>query len=175
VNTVHRRRRWRALAGVTALVVALVASGCSSSSGASSSGPLLNGSTTVASFHNGQTITVAMGPNRIYKPLLIVNIIMCADPGGSKAHLPTSFADCDGNTIQPNSVIAKPDGSFTESAYTIYRLPNHTLGEGKTLTPICDATHECVLYVGQDQDDFSKPKLFSEPFVVTGGEADPQQ
>ena len=161
------------LAGMTASL-ALVA-GCSSSGGNGSSTPVeVNGSTTLTSLQDGQTITVAVGPNKVYKPRLQVNILECADPGGTTNHLPTAHIDCDENTIQGNTIIVNLDGSMKETGYTVYRLPNSTLGEGKTVTPICDATHECVLYVGQDQDDFSKPKLFSPPFFVTGGSADQQ-
>lgn len=162
------------LAGVT-VSLALVA-GCSSSSSATTSGPTveLNGSAGPSTFHDGQAITVSVGPNKVYEPLIIVNIIQCSDPGGQASKLPTSLSHCDENTIQGNSVIVKPDGSVHETGYTIYRLPTSTLGEGKTVTPICDATHECVLYVGQDQNDFTKPKAFSAPFFVTGGKVDTQ-
>ncbi len=80
-------------------------------------------------FTNGQTISVSMGPNKVFTPFLRLNIIQCADPGGTEANLPTSFVACDGNTIEPNSVIPKADGSFTEAYYTIYKLPNTSLGE----------------------------------------------
>ena len=161
-------------AGLSASL-ALVA-GCSSSSSATTSGPTveINGSATVPTLRDGQAITVSVGPNKVYQPLLQVNIIECSDPGGQVSKLPVSLAHCDENTIQGNSVIVKSDGSVHETGYTIYRLPNSVLGEGKTVTPICDATHECVLYVGQDQDDFTKPKAFSAPFFVTGGTADTQ-
>jgi hypothetical protein len=163
---------------LTALLAATVAlaAGCSSASSAGTTPPNveINGSSTVSTLHDGQTITVSLGPNKIYKPLLQVNIIECADPGGTSNNLPMKLLYCDENTIQANSVIVKPDGRVNEFGYTVFRLPNAQLGEGKTLTPICDATHQCVLYVGQDQNDFSKPKLFSSPFFVTGGKADTQ-
>lgn len=163
------------------LLVVLTASlalvtGCSSSPSATPSGPAveIDGSSSPTTLHDGQSITVSVGPNKVYVPLIIVNIIECSDPGGKTSKLPVSLLHCDENTVQGNSVIVKPDGSVHESDYTIYRLPTSTLGEGKTTTPICDATHECVLYVGQDQNDFTKPKAFSAPFFVTGGKADAQ-
>jgi hypothetical protein len=164
------------LAGMTASL-ALVA-GCSSSSSGSdpSTVPtvLINGSSTVSTLRSGQNITVSVGPNKHFEPLLQVNVIQCSDPGGTTANLPTKLQFCDEDTIQGNSIIVKPNGSFDETGYTIYRLPSSTLGEGRTETPICDATHECVLYVGQDQNDFTKPKAFSSPFFVTGGTPDAQ-
>ena len=173
-NDVPRALRTFLLSGM-AVSLALVA-GCSSSSSASTDGPTvqINGSPTVSTLRDGQAITVAVGPNKVYVPLIAVNIIECADPGGKASALPKSLLHCDANTIQGNSVIAKPNGSIHETGYTVYRLPNQELGEGKTTIPICDATHECVLYVGQDQNDFTKPKVFSAPFFVTGGKADPQ-
>jgi hypothetical protein len=153
-----------------------LAAGCSNSSSATTSAATveIDGSPSVSTFHNGQSVTVSVGPNKVYQPLLRVNIIQCSDPGGKVSELPVSLAHCDENTLQGNSVIAKSDGSIHETGYTIYRVPTSVLGEGKTVTPICDATHECVLYVGQDQDDFTKPKAFSAPFFVTGGTADSQ-
>ncbi len=134
----------------------------------------INGSTSVSTLRDGQAVTVAVGANKTYVPLIAVNIIECSDPGGKVSNLPKTLLHCDEDTIQGNSVIAKPNGSIHESGYTIYRLPTSVLGEGKTTTPICDSTHECVLYVGQDQNDFTKPKIFSAPFFVTGGKADSQ-
>ena len=162
------------LVGLTASL-ALVA-GCSSSSSATPSGPTveINGSSSPFTLHDGQAITVSVGPNKTYVPLIAVNIIQCSDPGGKVSTLPKSLLYCDENTVQGNSVIAKPNGSVHESDYAAYRLPTSVLGEGKANTPICDATHECVLYVGQDQNDFTKPKAFSAPFFVTGGKADAQ-
>ncbi len=92
-------------------------------------------------------------------------------PRGHDDRLPTAHVDCDENTIQGNTH-RRSRWEYERDRYTVYGLPNSTLGEGKTVTPICDATHECVLYVGQDQDDFGEPKLFSPPFFVTGGSAD---
>jgi hypothetical protein len=158
-------------ATVLAVVVALgaVLAGCSSSSASGTSALVVSDTSQGWTFHNGQTIRVAMGPNKTFKPFLRINILECADPGGTKAHLPTSINTCDENTIQANSLIPSADGSFTQKAYTVYSLPNATLGEGPTWQPVCNATHECVLYVGEDQDDFTKPKIFSQPFTVTGG------
>ncbi len=110
-----------------------------------------------------------MPANKIFVPHIRVNIMECADPGGTKANLPTKESACDANSIEGNSVLPETNGSFSESTYTIYRLPSKTLGEGKTWLPICNVTHQCVLYVGQDQGDFTKPKVFSQPFTVTGG------
>ena len=151
-----------------ALVVTTVLAGCSSSSTSSTpaSGLQVSGTANGWVFHDGQNVTVSMGPNKIFTPYIRLLIIQCADPGGTKANLPTGLIDCDANTLQGNSVIPAKDGSFSESGYTIYRLPSPTLGENSHSSPQCDATHKCVLFVTEDFNDFHKPKVFSEPFTV---------
>ncbi len=96
-----------------------------------------------------------------------VNIIECADPGGSAANLPTSLSTCDANTVEADTVLVQPDGSFVENGYTLYALPNEVLGEQSNWQPVCNPTHQCVLYVGEDQNDFTQPKVFSAPFAFT--------
>jgi hypothetical protein len=120
------------------------------------------------SYRNGQTIRISVGPNRLYVPYSRIIIIECADPRGSKSQLPTNVDTCDGNTVQGDTVLVGKDGSFSETAYPMYQLPNPVLGEQSNFQPVCNGTHKCVLYVGENQEDFSKPKLFSPPFSVTG-------
>jgi len=167
----------RAVVPVLALLAGVAASGCSGSGTTSAvdtaatyagaPGLTLSGVGPGWSFRDGQNITVRMAPNKIFTPHLRVLIIECADPGGTTGSLPTKFAACDENTVQGDTVLVQPDGSFVEHAYTTYRLPSKVLGEGPSFEPVCDATHQCVLYVGLDQNDFTQPKVFSHPFVVT--------
>jgi hypothetical protein len=95
-----------------------------------------------------------------------VIILECSDPGGSSAHLPTSISNCDENTVQADTVLVQPNGSLSEKGYTLYSLPNAALGEQSNWQPVCDATHQCVLFVGENQNDFTQPKLFSQPFSM---------
>jgi hypothetical protein len=118
-------------------------------------------------YANGQTVSVSVGPNSLFAPHSRISILECSDPGGTTANLPTSFSDCDENTVQADSVLVQSDGSFVEHAFTLYALPNATLGEKSTWTPVCDPTSKCVLYVGENQDDFSQPKVFSAPFAFS--------
>ena len=92
---------------------------------------------------------------------------MCG-PGGKRSNLPKQFDDCDENTIQGDSIIVQPNGSFSEADYTSTGCPARCSVRARPCMPICDATHQCVLYVGENQNDFTKPKVFSEPFTVTG-------
>ncbi len=118
------------------------------------------------SYRSGQTVTVSVGPNSFFTPLLKVNILECADPGGKTANLPTSISSCDGNSIQGGTILINHDGSFSANDYQVFSLPNATLGEQSNKLPVCNATEMCVLYVGQNQEDFTQPKLFSAPFTV---------
>ncbi len=118
---------------------------------------------------DGQTISVAVGPNGYFTPHAGVNILECADPGGSVANLPKDITACDGNTIQGSTILVANDGSFSESAYPAYALPSTALGEQSNYKPICNQTNACVLYVGQNQNDFTAPKVFSAPFLITPG------
>jgi hypothetical protein len=121
------------------------------------------------SFSSGQTVSVTVGPNNFFTPHARVNILECADPGGSVANLPKDITSCDGDTIEGNSILVADDGSFSDSAYPVYAVPNSALGEQPDDQPTCNQTNPCVLYVGQDQNDFTAPKVFSTPFLVTPG------
>jgi hypothetical protein len=80
--------------------------------------------------------------------------------------LPKDDSDCDGNTIEADSLIVQHDGSFSEKGFVMYLLPSPTLAESAATRPACDASQQCVLYVGADQNDFTQPKVFSAPFTV---------
>jgi hypothetical protein len=123
-------------------------------------------------FHDGQSISVSVGPNSVFAPNARIVILQCAAPNGV---LPVDDSTCDGNTVQGDSVLVGGDGSFTEGSYILYRLPSPLLNEQANHLPDCDASHQCVLYVGEDQNDFTKPKLFSVPFTfsASGGSTTP--
>jgi hypothetical protein len=111
-------------------------------------------------------ISVKVGPNSLFTPNSKVNILECADPDGKSTNLPTDDSKCDGNTVQGDTILVAKDGSFSESSYTVYQLPSTTLAEQPNFQPICNQTHQGVFYVGQNEDDFTAPKLFSAPFTV---------
>jgi hypothetical protein len=118
-------------------------------------------------YHNGQLISLSVGPNHFFKPYSHVNVLECADPKGKAEKLPTSAATCDGNTIQSNTILVKKNGSFSEHRYELFSLPNATaLGEPADNQPICNSSKMCVLYVGENQESFTAPKLFSVPFSI---------
>jgi hypothetical protein len=125
--------------------------------------PQLSISPSVSSLSNGESITLSVGPNSFFTPFSRVNVLECAETDG---HLPTDISTCDGNTIQAETVLVGRDGSFTVPGYTVYQLPSGALGEQANDQPICNESSPCVLYVGQDQNDFTAPKLFSAPFLI---------
>ena len=169
----HPRRRatWRRRPGTPVLMVlaALTASltACGGPSSSSPASAVTVGATSRGwVFHDGQPVAVSMGPNHLFTPYSHVNIIQCADPGGSRANLPTKFVECDENTIQGDTVVVKADGSFDEKAFTVFSLPSQALGESPDGSPVCNQTHQCVLLISEYQTDLSKPKAFSHSFTV---------
>jgi hypothetical protein len=120
-------------------------------------------------FQSGQTIAISVGANSVFTPHSAVNVLECADPGGTVANLPKDDSSCDGNTIQANTIIVADNGSFSETGYTLYQLPSAALGEQANFQPVCNESNPCVLYIGQDQNDFTAPKLFSALFTIGPG------
>lgn len=114
-------------------------------------------------YQNSATVALGVGPNSTFRPNSRIEVLECSAPNGV---LPTSDTSCDGNTTQYGSVLVARDGSFQVPTYTIYALPNMALGEAPDNLPTCNSTSECVLYAGQDQNDFNQPKTFSSPFSV---------
>jgi hypothetical protein len=165
----HRTRRTllRAVC-LTALVVVCSTELVATSAGsATSPGVVVSGTNHGWVFHDGQTVSVSMGPNKRFVPGSRVNILECSDQVGTKKKLPTRFVQCDENTIQGDTVIVNKGGSFKETAYQLFSLPNSTFGEQSDWQPVCNRTHACVLMISEYQTDFTKPKVFSHSFIVT--------
>jgi len=129
------------------------------------------GTHTSGPFSSGQVIEVKIPANSTLGSGAGIFILECAAPGGA---IPTDPSQCDGKTVQGDTILAGTDGSIdytvsgTTSGFTIYALPDVTsLGESPGDQPQCDTSHECVLYVGENQNDFTQPHFFSQPFFVT--------
>ncbi len=169
-----RRRHWWvlvavAVAVVVVIVVVVLATGGQNSPATTTDGhPVVvtNPDPSSGPYHSGQTISLSVGPNKYFAPYARIIVIECADPGGQVANLPINENSCDGNTVQAGSILVNKNGSFSESRYTVDSLPNPILGESQYDEPVCNLTHQCVLYVGQDQSHFTAPKVFSAPFTV---------
>jgi hypothetical protein len=93
-----------------------------------------------------------------------LEIIECSDPGGSPSNLPFDASQgCDGNTVSSNQINTDASGNF-HATYTISKLASPG-----TSNINCDATHDCVLWVGVDyNNDFTNPSTsaFSSPFLT---------
>lgn len=115
----------------------------------------------------GQTISISVGPNHYFKPYSRINLLECADAGGKSQNLPRDENTCDGNTVQGDTILVARNGSFSEKNYKLYALPNASqLGETADTRPKCDQKNACVLYVGENQGNFTWPKEFSRPFTL---------
>jgi len=124
--------------------------------------------TTGTPYSSGQNVDIVIPANTVLTPTALdVNIVECEAPGGV---VPTDPSSCDGETIQGASIHPRSDGSIdlqaqTKSLYTLYDLPD-LLKLGETSGPVCNLTNECVLYIGQNQNDFTQPHFWSSPFYI---------
>jgi Big-like domain-containing protein len=128
-------------------------------------------------FSSGQMINVVVPANGLFVSTSNVNIVECAAPNGV---LPTLPLECDGNTIQGPTILPNTDGSINLESqgyglYQVFSLPDSiTLGESATNQVVCgnSAATECVLYIGENQGDFTAPHVFSQPFNVVANADD---
>ncbi len=115
---------------------------------------------------NQTTVEVKVPANSTLTPGASVKILACGDADGKADDLPVSDASCDGLTINTGRTInVASDGSVDKTDYTIYELPTAT--EPSDQSTVCNSTSACVLYIGQDQNDFEQPHVWSQPFLVT--------
>jgi hypothetical protein len=121
-------------------------------------------------FDSGQLINVVIPANQTFigtDNTVAKQIVECAAPNGV---LPTQSIACDGLTIQGPTVLPTTTGAITLQNYQIFALPDTVLlGEAAGGQPVCGNTlaTECVLYIGDNFNDFTKPHLWSQPFLIT--------
>jgi hypothetical protein len=128
-------------------------------------------------YASGQMINVVVPANSLFIPTSGVNILECSAPDGVLPSLPQN---CDGNTIQTSTILPASDGSINlqtqgDGLYEVFALPDSiSLGEGPSNEVTCGdtAATECVLYIGNNQGDFSQPHVFSQPFYVSANATD---
>jgi hypothetical protein len=161
-----RLQRWVVAAFTFLLLGLVVVSGATApSAGADPPGPpvTITSASGTGSYKTGTVVAIHVGANSTFVPNSRIEVIECAAPNGVD---PVSDATCDGNTAQAGSVLVAKDGSFDVPDYTLYALPNTTLAESADEIPVCNTTSECVLYIGQNQNDFKAPKVFSTTFTI---------
>src|SRR5580704_12406610 len=174
-----QRRSWTVLqlSGVALLMAAFVTLGLSVGAGATgrTSGSIISDAAQPQSpftagipFSSGQHVNLVIPANSAFAApdnTNSVNVVECAAPNGV---VPMQTAACDNNTIQGGSITPNSDGSFTYTGYPAYALPDSvTLLEGSG-GPNCGQTAatECILYIGNNQLDFTQPHLWSAPFFI---------
>jgi hypothetical protein len=142
-----------------------------------------NGSTTVAAgtpYSSGQAITVSGSANSTLNAAnLSANdigagnyyIIECADPGGTTANLPTQTNQCEGGTEDGLSSPHSSDGSFSDSGYQVYVLPDSLFSPTTFTGTVGVAPNYGVIGIFA-ADPFTSgftsanPHLWSAPFQV---------
>ena len=120
-------------------------------------------------FASGQAITVAGSgfPPRGQDPTGL-QIIQCSDPQGLRSNLPSDASGCEGITGNVAQISPDAGGKF-RTQYQVIALSSQGAGSNSSID--CDATHQCVLWVGEDYNNafMSGPHAFSAPFAVTPG------
>ncbi len=120
-------------------------------------------------FSSGQGINIVVPANSIFVPTTGLNVVECTTLPGNLPPTDTSF--CDGLTINGPPLFPNGDGSvnfrsYTGSTYPVFALPDSiSLGETPG-GPQCSVTVACVLYIGDNQNDFTAPHVWSQPFYV---------
>jgi hypothetical protein len=121
-------------------------------------------------FSSGQGINVVVPANSLFPATQNILIVECSAPNGA---IPTTPAACDGNTINSSSIEPNTDGSIdfnaeTGAPYPVFFTPDPNFGENSS-TPSCGdtAATECILYIGNNQNDFTAPHVWSNPFFVS--------
>jgi hypothetical protein len=129
---------------------------------------------TALAYSSGQTITLVVPANSTFAAPNDgngISIVECSAPDGA---IPTQTSSCDDNTIQGNLILPNADGSFSYDNYEVFALPDSiTLVEAPG-GPVCGdtASTECILYIGDDPNDFAQPHQWSEPFFVQANSDD---
>jgi Bacterial Ig-like domain (group 1)/Bacterial Ig-like domain (group 3) len=170
------------LASVTVLAV-----GASTALGttAAHAAPITSGPVTLSTigtvtagtpYSSGQKIDIAVAANSTLNQASLeaagfpsgavpIKALECSDPGGTAANLPTNATECQSDTVAVISG-ANSDGSLNINNYTVYALPDNIIFSEGASGPLCDQADACVVGIFSNQNDFTKPHLFSGPFYV---------
>ena len=170
----------------TALPLTLASAGSASADTISNGTVSLNTSGPVAPgpYSSGQSISISVGPNSTMDNAnlaaagfpygaVAIKAYECADLNGDAAGLPTNASECQKDTVASISS-ANSDGSMYIGSYPVYALPdNILLGEAADATPVCGTfPNACVVGLFSNVADFSKPHIFSAPFLVSSNSDD---
>jgi hypothetical protein len=133
------------------------------------------GPVTPGPFSSGQGIDVVVPANAIFSPTANILIVECSAPNGVIPILPSA---CNGDTVNGNSVEPNADGSIdyqaeTSSPFQVFATPDSAIGD-QSSSPACGETSatECILYIGNNQNDFTQPHVWSQPFFIAASAGD---
>ncbi len=122
-------------------------------------------------FASGQLINIVIPANNVFSPSTYLNVVECAAPNGV---IPLSPTACDGHTASGPVIVPSEDGSVNLHnppglLYPVYALPDADLSESVANPIDCGDTPatECILYIGDNFNDFAQPHVWSQPFFVT--------
>ncbi|HWW54870.1 MAG TPA: neocarzinostatin apoprotein domain-containing protein, partial [Acidimicrobiales bacterium] len=148
---INRLSRLAAAAAISTLAASVGLVVAAPSAFAASPTASINPSTNLT---DGESVQVS---GSSYDPNTPIQVLECA---GTVSAPPSDAASgCDGTTLQTGpSLVTGSTGAFSNIPITVYVIPGATI----TSSPIqCDFTHSCVLYVGEDKNNFSgAPKAF---------------
>jgi hypothetical protein len=120
-------------------------------------------------FSSGQTISVVVPTNTVLPAHQDVVIAECAAPDDV---IPTLTSACDTATATQQTIFPS-GGAIDYKNFQVFALPDvYTLGESPTGQPVCDLTDECVLYIGNNVEDFTQPHFWSQGFFVSPNATD---
>ena len=122
---------------------------------------------------DGQTVSVSVGSNGFFTPHARSEHPRMRRPRGTSSQPAQGRHDLRREHHSGRHPSGGGDGSFSDPSYPVSALPSATLGEQGNNQPICDQTHYCVLFVGQNQNDFTVPKVFSAPFLIAPSSGPP--
>jgi len=135
-----------------------------------------NGAVATTPLNNQQNVDVSVAANSTLSRsslqsagfpsgVVALKVLQCSDLNGQPANLPKKPTDCEPTTVQASADVAA-NGSFILQGYTIYALPDGADLGPSNGTTCDDGAHQCVLGIFSNQNDFTKPHLFSAPFQV---------
>ena len=132
-------------------------------------------STPYSSYTDAQQVNLSIGSNSVFSPSdshggAIAAIECEYNNGSGGAGDPPNDNFCNAQTAGPDfPFTVQSNGSFDYTTDTggdtlgLYAQPDSTF-PGAAIT--CNATHACVMYVGEDYTNFTAPHVFSNPFYV---------
>jgi hypothetical protein len=140
-----------------------------------------SGKTEVNPLSNGQNVNVSVAANPTLdlqsreaagfpSGAVAIKVLECADSGGLVSNLPKSPTGCEPTTIQSTAFIGT-NGSLVLKGYTVYALPDEAVLSSSNGTTCDDSVHQCVIGIFTNQNDFTKPHIFSGPFQITAAAA----